>query len=325
MCKKFGFQLLSLCLVLCLVLSLCPAYAASNVTRVRTLDRGATLRRDPWVSDNNRICGVHANTELDVHDEINGWYYVYYKGEWGYIAGTGTNGNPLVTILSTRQTNSGNNGNSQWNGGSSGYWTPSYNEPYDMGVPNLHGQVYRKNQMNVVIYWVQVQMKATGIWYQGESWDCTGNLGDQTMSEIADFMRSRGYRGHSGVVDQAVVDELADWLGYRLVPVKVGGFYEGMNSIMTGGSTGSMNQIVSNMRDGVARTSLGARWVQVVLNRLGYYHSTIDGKYGEGTEAAVNRFQRDHGFQERDYVSLGVARAMLEQYNARGYDIDDLP
>lgn len=302
------------------------AVAETNVTLIRTLDRGVSLRSDPWVSTTNKITSIHADTTLEVFDEIKnglGWYYVTYDGMWGYVAARDAEGRPFVTIVATKTPAPTQ---------APAYSTPvpTYtaapsNAPYDMGVPQLHGQVYRLNQMNMDVYWVQVQLKATGIWYQGDIWDCTGNLGDQTMSEIASFMRSRGYRGHSGVVDQSVVNELAAYLGNRVVPVYVGGFYDSMNSIMVGGSSGSMYQITSNLRDMVARETTGARWVQAVLMRLGYYNSTIDGKYGEGTDQAVRRFQKDHGFQERDYVSLGVARAMLEQYYYRGYSIYELP
>lgn len=324
--KMFFSRLVAVFLVLPILYSTSIALADTNVTKIRTLDRGASLRSDPWVGSHNKITGIHANTMLDVYDEVNGWYYVYYNGMWGYVASRNSNGAALVTIVAT--SNGDRYNHSDVYGGYTGpidVPSYSYDEPYDMGVPQLNGRVYRLNQMNMVVYWVQVQLKATGIWYQGESWDCTGNLGDHTMSEIASFMRSRGYRGHSGVVDQSVVNELASYLGNRLVPVYVGGFYDAMNSIMVGGSSGSMYQITSNLRDMVARDTIGARWVQVVLKRMGYYNSTIDGKYGEGTDLAVKAFQRDHGFQERDYVSLGVARAMLEQYYGRGFSVNELP
>ncbi len=138
-----------------------------------------------------------------------------------------------------------------------------------MGVPYIGNAVYRQDQMNMAIFWVQTQLKATGIWYQGEVWDVTGNLGDHTMSEIASFMQSRGYGGHGGTVDQAVIDELADYMGYRLVPVYVGGFYEYMNCIMAGGSAGQMQKIYSNLIDMVPRMTTGTRWIQAVLKKQG--------------------------------------------------------
>ena len=199
------------------------------------------------------------------------------------------------------------------------------NGEYDMGVPSLGGRSYGDGDMNMVIYWVQVQMKATGRWYQGDNWDCTGRLGDHTVSEIRSFMRSRGYGSHSGRVDQNVIDELVRALGGSPVPVYVGGIYNAMSSIMWGGSAGSMDLIVSNLRDNIPHVTVGARWVQTCLKRLGYYNSSIDGMYGEGTERAVKAFQRDYGWEQRDYVTLGVARAMLEAYYARGGSLNSLP
>lgn len=86
-----------------------------------------------------------------------------------------------------------------------------------------------------------------------------------------------------------------------------------------------MQAIVSNLRDMVPRETVEAHWVQVCLKHLGYYNSVIDGKYGEDTEQAVKVFQYAYGFEERDYVSLGVARAMIEAYYYAGGDLNKLP
>ena len=100
-------------------------------------------------------------------------------------------------------------------------------------------------------------------------------------------------------------------MGNRIVPVYIGGFYSHMDSIMNGDHTGSMQPIISNLRDMVPHETVGARWVQCCLKKLGYYAGIIDGKYGEATETAVKEFQRSNGFEERDYVTLGVARSIL--------------
>lgn len=184
-------------------------------------------------------------------------------------------------------------------------------EPYEMGIPDLHRQVIYKDQMNLTVFWVQTQLKATGIYYQGDIWDVTGNLGDHTMQEVSCFMESRGYRGHSGQINQTVINELTQYMGNRIVPVYIGGFYSHMDSIMNGDHTGSMQPIISNLRDMVPHETVGARWVQCCLKKLGYYAGIIDGKYGEATETAVKEFQRSNGFEERDYVTLGVARSIL--------------
>lgn len=201
-------------------------------------------------------------------------------------------------------------------GGDSSFYDPD--APHDMGIPQLNGAVYRQDAMNMVVFWVQTQLKATGIYYQGDIWDVTGSLGDETMRQIKSFMNARGYRNHNGTINQTVIDELAAYLNYNTVPVYVGGYYDKMNSIMRGGSTGSMDKIVCNLRDNIPHVTTGARWVQICLSNLGYYNSTIDGKYGEGTDRAIRAFQSAYGFQERDYVTLGVARAMIEACYQQG-------
>ncbi len=195
--------------------------------------------------------------------------------------------------------------------------------PYDMGVPYLSGRSYGPDQMNIYIFWVQTQLKAAG-YFQGNNWDVTGNLGSQTQKEIQRFMNDHGRRGHNGYVDQSVVDSLANYLSGRIVPVYIGGYYDYMQPLFYDTSICGMNKLVSNMRDEVPRVTIGARWVQVILSRLGYYTMNIDSKYGQGTDDAVRAFQRAYGFVERDYVTLGVARAMIEAYYAAGGDMGRL-
>ena len=195
--------------------------------------------------------------------------------------------------------------------------------PYDMGIPYLNGRSYGYDQMNIYIFWVQAQLKASG-YFQGDSWDVTGHLGDQTQKEIRRFMQNQGYRGHNGYVDQNVVDALANYLNGRTVPVYIGGYYDYMAPLFYNASICGMNRLYSNMVDGVPRETSGARWVQVILSRLGYYNMNIDGKYGEGTEKAVKAFQKAYGFQQRNYLTLGVARAMIEAYYESGGELKKL-
>ena len=303
------------CLVLVFVLTVgftVSAMADVRVTQIQAGKKGVALRNNPG---GEKIAGVHQYTYLDVFDQQNGWFYVYYNGQYGWV----TSDSSFVTITRTEEIDT------SYPPTPSSPYSPVSLDPYDMGVPYIGNAVFRENMMNMVVFWVQTQLKATGVWYQGYQWDVTGNLGDHTMSEIRSFMQARGYRGHTGVINQEVIDAIVDYMGSRLEPVMIGGFYDSMNSIMSGDSYGTMYQIVSNLRDMVARTTNGARWVQCVLQGIGYYSGAIDGMYGEKTEEAVKRFQRDNGFQERDYVSLGVARAMLEQFYWRGGNVNMLP
>ena len=297
------------------------ALAEQKVTRIRTLDKGASLRNSSV--NGTKIGSVHMNTELEVYDQDNGWFYVYYNGTYGWVYKGQVEILEIETVASDPVKRTSNTASKK----SSGKTSQSFvgGELRDMGVPYIGKTVFRQNMMNMVVFWVQTQLKATGIWYQGYQWDVTGNLGDHTMSEISSFMQSMGYRGHTGVVNQDVIDALASYLGSDIVPVYVGGFYNGMSTIMQRDSWGTMAQIVSNLRDMVPRETIGARWIQCVLSYLGYYRSGIDGKYGEGTENAVKKYQKDHGFQERDYVTLGIARSMLEQYYYSGGNVNRLP
>ena len=311
------------CLVLVAVLTmglLANSFAEFRVTQIQTGKHGASLRNYP---SGDKIGSIHQFIYLDVLDAQDGWFYVYYNGQYGWV----TSDSRYVTITRTEDVDPSSSGSSSSSADTYTYGASGVSgvDPYDMGVPYIGNTVFRENMMNLVVFWVQTQLKATDVWYQGYQWDVTGNLGDHTMSEIRDFMQARGYRGHTGVINQEVIDAIAEYMGDRLVPVYVGGFYDAMNSITTRDAYGSMYQIVSNLRDMVPHVTNGARWVQTVLKGLGYYTGTIDGKYGERTDEAVRRFQQDNGFQERDYVTLGVARSMLEQYYWRGGNVDMLP
>ena len=192
--------------------------------------------------------------------------------------------------------------------------------PMEMGVPQLNGRRFGAGSMNVVVYWVQVQMKATGVYYTGDEWDETGSLGDHTREEIRRFMADRGYPGHDGCVDQSVVDELAAYLGSRLRPVMSGGWYGRMGTLLDDTVWQSMTRLTPSGSRGSA-----VRWVQTALRMLGYYNGSVDGVFGPATVRAVHAFQKDHGYLERDYVSYGVARAMLEACHDRGCDLSQLP
>lgn len=183
--------------------------------------------------------------------------------------------------------------------------------------PDLQGSSIGRDRMNLTVYWVQVRLKATGRWYQGDEWDCTGNLGSHTMSEIAAFIRSAAGFDHDGTVDDTVIGMLLD------VPdapeVLVGGFYDRLNILTGGDRYGDMTRIdKSASRDAII-------WVQTCLKQLGFYTSTIDGKFGSGTLRALHTFQKIYGWVERDHVSYGVARDLLERYVVAGGDPNELP
>ena len=318
--KHFGSAVLSVLLAAVLVLGLIgSASAVERVTQVRVLQGGANLRNYP--NGKQIVSKVKQNEVVDVYNQDNGWYYVYCNGHYGWIAQDRVeiaeiedDGTPVKAYGSPRtvQATAPNR-------------HASDDEIHDMGVPQIGNTVFRKEEMNMVIFWVQTQLKATGIWYQGDLWHVTGVLGQRTMQEISAFMQHVGCIGHSGKVDQQVIDALVDYLGERIVPVYVGGFYSAMDNIMLHDAYGTMPLIFSNLRDMVPHVTVGAKWVQTILKHLGFYTKNIDGMYGEGTEVAVKIYQKASGFTDRDCVYLGVARKMLEDYYYLGGDLSLLP
>ena len=189
--------------------------------------------------------------------------------------------------------------------------------PRVLDHPELQELFIGRDRMNLCVYWVQVRLKATGRWYQGAEWDCTGNLGSHTMSEIAAFMRTTAGYAHDGTVDDMVIYMLMD------VPdapeVLVGGFYDCLNTLTGGDRYGDMTKVdKSSPREAII-------WVQTCLKQLGFYTSSIDGKFGSGTLRALHAFQKKYGWVQRDHVSYGVARDLLERYVAAGGDPNKLP
>ena len=337
--KKIISVLLSFVLIVSLLAGISgSALAAQKVTKVVTGKIGASLRSSPEVLGYNKICGIHADVYLDVYDEYYGWYYVQYNGQYGWVNA----GPKIVTVVATEEISPYISiplpytpavpelPSSSANRKSSSKYAPNtkhypYLDSYDIGIPKIGRTVFSLNQMNLVILWVQTQLKATGKWYRGSQWDVSGSLDEHTMSEIRSFMAANGYPEHTGVVDQKVVNTLSKYLGKKVVPVRDGGIYQYMNSITSGDSYGTMPFIISNLRDNLPHETVGARWVQTVLSGLGYYTGPIDGKYGILTQDAVILFQRNNGFQQCDYVTLGVARAMLEQYYSLNKNMLALP
>ena len=88
----------------------------------------------------------------------------------------------------------------------------------DSSKPDLHGAVYELDAKNEVVRWVQNQLKATGVYYQGNEWKVTGHLGNGTMKEIKRFMTDRGFFGQSGTITQQVIDELYAYLNNNQYP-----------------------------------------------------------------------------------------------------------
>ena len=318
--KRFLSVILMILVVVASVGCAGSASAEKRITKVRVKQGGVVIRSEPR-TNSEKVAAIRADEEVDVVNHDNGWLYIYYYGTYGWIS------QGRVTIVRIEEADPTKKGSEVPEGMPAPVSVvPAAPERiHDMGVPQIGNMVFREDTMNMVVFWVQTQLKATGIWYQGSQYHVTGYLGRATMQEIRNFMSYTGYPGHGGSIDQTVIDELEAFLGDGIVPVYVGGFYSKMDSLMYRDAYGTMPPIVSNMRDNIAHLTVGAQWVQTILKHLGYYSKRIDGMYGEETEKAVMRYQRATGFTDRDCVYLGVARKMLEDYYYSGGDLSRLP
>lgn len=200
--------------------------------------------------------------------------------------------------------------------------------PVDMTLPILQNKSYShifsgansSYDMNINIYWVQTQLKTLGYYYG----DLTGLFDYNTDNAVRQFMKSIGY-SYSSKIDQEVVNLIFVQMGCRPSQVLYGGYYHYMDYLITDRSqTGHMNIIWSNINHDIYGSDPNtpfkhseSGWVQYALKELGYYKSKIDLMFGEGTDAAVQSFEKSNGFtvkQDRHvYVTYGEARKMLER------------
>ena len=288
-----------------------------QVTRIIVRSHGVSLREGPSV-DTRKIRGIQAGEVVDVLGYELGWYRVCYQGEYGYVTDSSDyvrvidaitpapltlSPTPLVTPTPVPATA-----------------TPNRN-PSPMPVPALGADVIGPGRMNMAVFWVQTQLKATGEWYQDDRCEVSGLLDDATQAAVSGFMAARGFESHPGHIDQTVVDTLLACLGSRAVAVYTGGFYEAMDLLLPDGLWGEMALLSA---DGAAGSSAAVRFVQRCLAGIRCYTGEINGVYTEATRAAVLRFQRLSHFSETGAVTLGTARAMLEAYFYQGGDLSAL-
>ena len=117
--KRFVSMILSMMLILISVFGIAGnAAAEQKVTQVTTGARGASLRNWP---DGEKIGSVHRNTCLDVLEQQNGWFYVYYLGQFGWVSST------VVTITGVETVGSGGNDSTSSEGRTNGRNTDGRN------------------------------------------------------------------------------------------------------------------------------------------------------------------------------------------------------
>jgi|AGTN01.1.fsa_nt_gi Cell wall hydrolyses involved in spore germination len=59
--------------------------------------------------------------------------------------------------------------------------------------------------------------------------------------------------------------------------------------------------------------------IQFMLDALGYNIEKVDGYFGEGTEDALIKFQRDHGLDDDGVAGPATVQALIEAYGPREY------
>ena len=269
---------------------------------------GVSFRTSPEnLGEDNKITGIVEGTILTVLETVGDWYCVRYKGEAGYVTAS-----PLYcTVIET-----GEDGGADFEA----------EGEKDMGPPQLGGRVISPGEMNLAVLWVQTQLKALSFRQGRESGvEASGLLDDATVRAVRDFMRGRGFSNPSGWIDGTVIAELTGALNGKTVSVPVGGIYRAMDSIIGQGCTGSMAEVAAGREGGTPGVTVIARWAQVCLRYLGYYTGEITGRFDEKTARALEAFEAEDGYTQRDFLTPGTARTLLERYAWAGGSLRELP
>ncbi len=123
---------------------------------------------------------------------------------------------------------------------------------------------------------VQMRLKALGL-YNGA---IGGNFGPSTEAAVKAFQKMKGLP-QSGVVDQTTLDKLR------------GGQAPASSTSIGKGATGN-----------------DVKEVQLILTALGFYKSSVDGKFGPVTEGAVKAFQAQQGLPQTGVVNQATLDAL---------------
>lgn len=148
---------------------------------------------------------------------------------------------------------------------------------------------------------VQKRLKALG-YYNGT---IDGDYGNGTKTAVKAFQKRNGLK-ESGEVNSATLKKLN-------------------SSDAKKASSSSSSSSGSSSSDGTCRsgdTGDAVKKVQRRLKALGYYNSTIDGDYGNGTKKAVKAFQKRNGLRETGEVNSATLKK-LNSSGAKKADSDD--
>ena len=97
--RRFLLALIAALTMAVLLTAAASAYHETNVTWIKVREKGATLRSSPDCppDNSNKITGIHPNEYLRVLGKQGNWYYVSFRGCYGYVSAS-----PMyVRVIST--------------------------------------------------------------------------------------------------------------------------------------------------------------------------------------------------------------------------------
>ena len=181
--------------------------------------------------------------------------------------------------------------------------------PYSLGAPQIGKESYTIDDMNLTVYWTQVQLKQLG-YYSNKSDELTGLLGNQTAEAIKKFQKDYGMP-QSGIITQALIDTIAGaTAGVSLVDVQTGGYYDLLPPLPKFLNPKNQNAPACMV-------------LQIMLKKMGYYSGEINGYFDKTMENIMYKWQLEHGW-EKQQVKLGMMRQMIEEYMLWGLNPEDL-
>ena len=134
---------------------------------------------------------------------------------------------------------------------------------------------------------LQRELKELG-YFEGNS---DGAFGEETKAAVCRFQLANGLK-ETGIADGAVFLRL-----YNGAPIAWTDFLN--NSCASVGDSGAM-----------------VRTLQIWLRRRGYFDGECTGRYGEGTQRAVKKFQSEAGLEATGDMDLNSCRALYSDVNA---------
>lgn len=153
------------------------------------------------------------------------------------------------------------------------------------------GLTYSQSLAPAAIRAVQQRLRETGC-YNGA---LDGAWGPDSQAALERFQQSRGLRV-TGQLNQAT----AATLGLRPVDLLAGG-----SGAATGAEAGPAAAVgAAPLRPRAVRN------VQSRLRAMGFYRGRLDGVWGPGTQAAVERFQQGRGLQVNGQINPATAQAL---------------